>query len=164
MFSQTLEYALRVVVYIASVGGKPATTSQIARATKVPESYLSKVLQGLSRGGIVSSQRGLHGGSILSKPADELTLFDVAQAIDPLPRITACPLGLKGHIKLCPVHQRLDDAMSDVERVFRASTIAELLNKPSASKPLCDALQSTDPHRSGAEKLVTVGVPKKTRH
>ena len=164
MFSQTLEYALRVVVYIASVGGKPATTSQIARATKVPESYLSKVLQGLSRGGIVSSQRGLHGGSTLSKPADELTLFDVAQAIDPLPRITACPLGLKGHIKLCPVHQRLDDAMSDVERVFRASTIAELLSKPSASKPLCDALEAPDSHARGAEKLVAVGVPKKARH
>ena len=67
MFSQTLEYALRIVVYIAGAGGKPATTRQIALATHVPESYLSKVLQGLSRGGLVSSQRGLHGGSVLAR-------------------------------------------------------------------------------------------------
>jgi Rrf2 family protein len=163
MFSQTLEYALRIVVHLASAGGKPATTRQIARATKVPESYLAKVLQGLSRGGIVSSQRGLHGGSVLAKAPEELTLYDVAQAIDPLPRITVCPLGLKGHTKLCPVHQRLDDAMGDVERVFRASTVAELLAKPSASKPLCDALEASDDEKA-AEKLVTVGVPKKNKH
>jgi Rrf2 family nitric oxide-sensitive transcriptional repressor len=160
MFSQTLEYSLRVVVYIASVGGAPATTRQIARATRVPESYLAKVLQGLSRGGLVSSQRGLHGGSILTRSPSEITLYDVAQAIDPLPRITTCPLGIKSHgSQLCAVHQRLDDAMSDVERVFRKSTIAELLSKPTSSKPLCESIE-TQPATRHTEKRVTLKLPK----
>ena len=45
MFSQTVEYALRVVVYLAGLNGLPATTRQIAGCTKVPEGYLAKVLQ-----------------------------------------------------------------------------------------------------------------------
>ena len=161
MFSQTLEYALRIVVYIAGAGGKPVTTRQIALATHVPESYLSKVLQGLSRGGLVSSQRGLHGGSVLARPADDITLYDVAQAIDPLPRITTCPLGLKSHgTRLCAVHQRLDDAMAHVEKVFKASTIADLLTKSTGSKPLSESWD-VEAVAKAEEKPVTLRISKK---
>jgi Rrf2 family nitric oxide-sensitive transcriptional repressor len=161
MFSQTLEYALRIVAFIAGADGKPMTTRQIAVATHVPESYLSKVLQGLSRGGLVSSQRGLHGGSVLARPADQITLYDVAQAIDPLPRITYCPLGLKSHgTRLCAVHQRLDDAMAHVEKVFRASTIADLLTKSTGSKPLSESWD-TEAVAKAEEKPVTLRVVKK---
>ena len=47
MFSQTSEYALRVIVYLASLDGKPATIPRIAAATRTPEGYLAKVLRGL---------------------------------------------------------------------------------------------------------------------
>jgi Rrf2 family protein len=155
MFSQTLEYALRVIVHLAGLE-KPVTTREIALATQVPESYLAKVLQGLSRGGLVSSQRGLHGGSILARSAAEITLFDVAQTIAPLPRIRTCPLGLKSHgTQLCSVHKRLDDAMEHVESVFKTSTIADLIADPNESKPLQE--------RTGqSEKAVAVTIAKKT--
>ena len=139
MFSQTSEYALRVVAYLATTGGEAATTKRIAAATRVPEGYLAKVLQHLSRAGIVRSQRGPNGGSVLALPAEELTIYDVVQAVDPIRRITSCPLGLKSHGSvLCPVHRRLDDALALVERAFRESTIAGLLAEPSRSTPLCD--------------------------
>jgi Rrf2 family protein len=139
MFSQTLEYALRVVVYLASAKDEMVTTREIAQTTRVPESYLAKVIQDLRRGGLVRAQRGLHGGSSLARPPESITLFDVAQAIDPLPRITTCPLGLKSHgTRLCAVHQRLDDAMGHVERVFRNSTVAELIAERRESRPLCE--------------------------
>jgi Rrf2 family transcriptional regulator, nitric oxide-sensitive transcriptional repressor len=139
MLSQTAEYALRVAVHLASLGGKPATTREIAAATRVPVGYLSKVLQGLSRGGIVSSQRGLHGGSVLTRPPEALSVYDVIQAIDPIRRIRSCPLGLKGHGKnLCPLHKRLDEAMESVEKAFQDSTLADLLSEPTTSTPLCD--------------------------
>jgi Rrf2 family protein len=140
MFSQTFEYALRVVAHLATVP-RAATTREIHLATKVPESYLAKVLGGLSRGGLITSQRGPHGGSVLARGADAITLFDVAEAIDPLPRIKTCPLGLRAHgMKLCSVHARLDQAMSHVEQVFRTSTIAELLAEPNTSVPLCEGI------------------------
>ena len=140
MFSQTTEYALRVVAYLAGLPNVPATTRQMAAAVRIPESYLAKVLQLLSRAGLISSQRGLHGGSTLARPAEDITLYDVVQAIDPIPRIKTCPLGLKSHgTQLCPVHKRLDHTMDLVEQELRRSTLADLLAEPSTSKPLCEA-------------------------
>jgi Rrf2 family transcriptional regulator, nitric oxide-sensitive transcriptional repressor len=142
MFSQTAEYALRAVVYLAAEGNEPRTAQQIAAATRVPGAqYLAKVMQGLSRAGLVHSQRGLHGGFTLTRPAEELTVLDVLQAVDPIRRIRGCPLGLKGHVNLCPLHRRLDQAIGMVEEALRRSTIAELLTEPSQERgipiPLC---------------------------
>ena len=146
MFSQTAEYALRAVVFLASRAGSAQTTQQVAEATRVPAGYLSKVLQGLARAGLVHAQRGLHGGFTLAVPAGDLTVFDVLQAVDPIRRIRSCPLGLKGHVNLCPLHRRLDHALAMVEDALRASTIAELLAEPDRRRgipvPLCsDAVE-----------------------
>ncbi len=141
MFSQTAEYALRAVVFLAAQDGAPRTTQEIARATQVPTGYLSKVMQGLGRARLVLSQRGLHGGFTLARPAAELTVLDIIQAVDPIQRIRSCPLGLKGHINLCPLHRRLDQAMKLVEEALRQSSIAELLAEPERARgipiPLC---------------------------
>lgn len=138
MFSQTSEYALRIIVYLADRDGEPATTRQIAQVTKVPEGYLSKVLQGLARAGLVRSQRGLHGGSVLQRPAAALSVYDVIDAVDPIRRIERCPLGLQSHVKLCPLHKRMDHALELVEQALRSTTIAELLLEKGGSLPLCD--------------------------
>ncbi len=139
MFSQTAEYALRVAAYLGSLDGRPATIRQIHLATRIPEGYLAKVLQSLSRAKLIKSQRGLHGGSVLSIPPAELSIYDVMQAVSPFQRISECPLNLKTHgAVLCPVHKRLDQALNMVEQVFRKSTIAELLAESTTSKPLCE--------------------------
>src|SRR5690349_10192168 len=128
MFSQTAEYALRVVAYLATLKGEPATTKQVAAATRVPEGYLAKVIGSLSRAGVLTARRGLHGGSALARPAEEITIYDVMQAVAPIPRIRTCPLGIKSHgTALCPVHRRLDNALAMVEQAFRDSTIAGLV-------------------------------------
>lgn len=139
MFSQTTEYALRIVVYLATLDGKPATIPQIAAATRAPEGYLAKVLRNLALAKLVRSQRGLHGGSVLMRPANAITVYDVVQAVDPIQRIVTCPLGIKGHgVNLCPLHGRLDQAIAMVERAFQDSTISELVTTQTSSKPLCD--------------------------
>jgi Rrf2 family protein len=141
MFSRTVEYALRAVVYLASEKGVARTAQQVAAATKAPVGYMAKVLQALTRGGVVYSQRGLHGGFTLTRSAEELTVFDVIQSVDPMQRIRGCPLGLKGHVNLCPLHRRMDQAIAMVEDALKQSTIAELLTEPSRKHgipiPLC---------------------------
>jgi Rrf2 family nitric oxide-sensitive transcriptional repressor len=137
MISQTAEYALRAIVQLAGDPEKPQTTRQIAEATRVPVGYLSKVLQSLARMGLISSQRGLHGGFTLAASPEHLTVYEIIQAVDPLQRITRCPLDLASHgANLCPLHRRLDDAIALVEKSFRESTIADLLDEPADSKPL----------------------------
>lgn len=140
MFSQTVEYALRAVIHLAHEAPAARTTAQIAEATRVPKDYLSKILQGLAKKGILQTQRGVGGGVSLSKPPGELTILDVVNAVEPIERFHTCPLKLPNHGKnLCPLHRRMDEAMATVEEAFRNSTLAEVLADPSsASVPLCD--------------------------
>lgn len=155
MFSQTVEYALRAVVHLASAGPSPCTTEEIARSTRVPQAYLSKVLQNLVQGGIVKSQRGLGGGITLVKKPSELTILEVVNAVDPIQRINTCPLGLASHgVNLCPLHKRVDNALALVEQAFAQSTLQEVLDEPTTSVPLCDF-----PSLKGRETLPLVGPP-----
>jgi Rrf2 family protein len=139
VLSQTVEYALRAMVYLAQQGRGPHPTEVVARATHVPAAYLAKVLQSLTQAGLVRSQRGVGGGVTLAKRADEVTMLQVVNAVDPIHRIKTCPLGLAAHgVRLCPLHKRLDDALAMVENAFGSTTLAEVLAEPSASMPLCD--------------------------
>ncbi len=138
MISQTAEYALRAVTHLAYNAGAPQTNRQISESTHVPMPYLSKVLQGMARAGLIRSQRGIYGGFVLARSAADLTVYEVIQSVDPIARILSCPLGLKAHgVNLCPLHRRLDDAMALVEKAFKDSTIADVLAEPTTSKPLC---------------------------
>jgi len=140
MFSQTVEYALRAVIYLAQQAPAARTTEQIATATRVShKAYLAKVLQSLVRAGVVRSQRGIGGGIALAKGPADINLLDVVNAVDPIHRIETCPLGLAAHgVRLCPLHKRLDNALALVENAFRQTTLAELLAEPTQSVPLCD--------------------------
>lgn len=139
MLSQTVEYALRAMVYLASHPGEPSTAVDIARVTRVPPAYLSKILQNLSREGLVNSRRGLRGGFSIATPADELTVLEVINAVEPVQRIDTCPLGLASHgSRLCPLHARLDRVLEQVEQAFGQTTLAEILAEPTASIPLCE--------------------------
>lgn len=138
MISQTAEYALRAIVWLAGQGAEPVTRQALARATKVPPDYLSKVMQSLSRHRLVKAQRGKNGGFSLVKSSEKLTVLEVVNAVDQVQRIKKCPLGLKSHDKrLCALHQRMDDTMVMVERVFGQTTIAELMQTRGGPKPLC---------------------------
>lgn len=139
MFSQTVEYALRAVVHLAMHSPEPQKTAEIAEATQVPAAYLSKVLQGLREKQIVRLQRGVGGGVSLARDPANLSILDVVNAVDPIHRINSCPLGLKSHgVRLCALHRRMDDALSSVESAFQRTTLAELLEDPNPSVPLCD--------------------------
>lgn len=132
MFSQTTQYAIRAVVILAyQQDSSPVGNLVLAEKAKIPASYLAKVLQGLVKAGIVESRRGAKGGFSLSRGPSEITLLDVVNAVEPIPRIKGCPLGLKSHSgMLCPVHARIDEAMAQVESTLSSATIAELLSDP----------------------------------
>jgi len=138
MLTQTVEYALRALVALAARPGEPQTNRQLAEVTKVPGAYLSKVLQMLTKEGLVEAHRGVRGGFCLGRPAKRITILDAVNAVDEIQRITVCPLGLKAHGKrLCPLHKKLDAALEQMEQVFGSTTLADVLAEPSQSVPLC---------------------------
>ncbi len=138
MISQTAEYGLRAIVFLADQNGVSQTTSQIAEGTMVPAGYLAKVMQSLSKARVVHAQRGPNGGFVLAKPSDVLTVLDVVNAVDPIRRFPECPLKLPHHGKnLCPLHRKLDETAALAEQAFGRTTIHELLSVPQSRKPLC---------------------------
>jgi Rrf2 family protein len=145
VLSQTTEYALRAMVFLASAEMEPKTAQQVAEGTAVPSRYMSKVLQSLGRAGLLKAQRGLRGGFVLDRPAGKITLLDVVAAIEPIRRIDKCPLGLPSHVKLCPLHRRMDDAIATFEKAFGSTTLEHLLNEKTSSRPLCDAITVEGP-------------------
>jgi Rrf2 family protein len=131
MFSQTAEYALRAVVALASKPGTAQTAQQVSDASQVPLDYLFKVLQLLGRAGLVTGQRGKGGGFQLARPGNEIAVLEVVNAVDPIRRIKACPLGIPAHARgLCPLHRKLDDAFRSMEEAFAETAVAELAEAP----------------------------------
>jgi Rrf2 family transcriptional regulator, nitric oxide-sensitive transcriptional repressor len=150
VLSQTVEYALRAAVQLASLAPESTTTADLAQVTRVPPAYLVKVLQALVKAGIVKSQRGVSGGVSLAIPADKLTILDIVNATDPIQRIKTCPLELASHgTNLCPLHRRLDAALAQVEQAFRSTSLAEVLGDPSKIRPLCEVKRRRVPANAG---------------
>ena len=140
LISQTAEYALRAVVCLATNADTPMTTRELSTITKAPLNYLSKVLQGLSRAGIVRSQRGLNGGFKIEKSVkDGLSLLEIIEAVSPMPTIDKCPLNLESHgNSLCPLHKRLNKSIEMVKKEFRETTVLDLLKENAGAIPLCE--------------------------
>lgn len=137
MISQTAEYALRAIVFLAMNKDSAFTTRQISKATRVPSAYLSKVMRALGKANLVKSQRGFGGGFILTKAPDNMTILEILNAVDPVRRIRTCPLGLEAHgTNLCALHKEIDGATAIIEETFSKATIADILSKPTKSIPL----------------------------
>lgn len=139
MLSATTEYALRAVTCLAgqqACGKLSCAANELAIVTKIPRRYLHRVMQRLVASGLVESQRGSQGGYALKQDAKVLTILDVVNAVEPLPRICSCPLNLESHTSLCPLHTELDRAYAACEAAFQKVTIHDLLNSAGPITPL----------------------------
>ena len=146
MFSRTIEYAMRAMVALAAGAGRPMTTRQIAETMKVPQSYLSKVLQSQVRAGLVHSTRGLRGGFVLARKPEDLNMMEILNAVSPYKRIETCPLDVEGHSSdLCPLHSRLDQAMGMVQEAFEGTSLAEILSEDNPCPTLQAQLETLKP-------------------
>jgi Rrf2 family protein len=139
MLQRTVEYALRTVVWMAREPGRAQTSQEIAEGTQVPPRYLYRVLQKLAKGGLLSSQPGPGGGYTLAGDTDKSSLLDIVRAIGPVDRIHTCPLGLRSHKELCPLHQHLDDAYANLEQVLARVSVSEVARAPSLYPSLVEA-------------------------
>lgn len=154
MLNQSAEYGLRAVVHLATLPeDEQASASDISDRTKVPIPYLQKVLRTLTKTGVLNARRGMGGGFSLAKSSNEITVLEILDAFDSSPqRIETCPLGIKGHTRLCPLHTLIDEQVANAERVFEKTTIRDILETQSDVRPLCDGLSR-----------VTLGLPNEKR-
>jgi Rrf2 family protein len=83
LFSTRAEYGVRLMVELGRQGSdSPVSLSAIAEEENLPLSYLEHLVAKLRKAGLVSSQRGAHGGYRLGRPAGEIEMLDVVQALE----------------------------------------------------------------------------------
>lgn len=137
MLSTTAEYALRIMVVLAEADGAPTTSERIAARAHVPPDYSVKVLQSLARARLVQAQRGRGGGFRLECDPRRTSLLTIVNAIEPIPRITECPIGgTTRNGTLCRLHHCLDDILAHAHDTLERTTLAAVLS-PEGNDSLC---------------------------
>ena len=137
MFSQAVEYSLRAMVLLAASGNDPVTVQSMADRGQIPAPYLSKLLQGLARAGLIISQRGIGGGYRLSRNPAEISLADIVRVVDPMQRITNESLETSVSKIIGSLNHKLDQTIALVENYFEKTTMEELQNDKLGPSPLC---------------------------
>jgi len=89
--SKKADYALMAMKHLAADAPHgTASAREIAERYDIPLELLAKVLQQLTRRGLLLSQMGIHGGYHLARPTTTISVADIIEAIDGPLAITAC--------------------------------------------------------------------------
>jgi Rrf2 family protein len=131
LITRDTDYALRAICFIIKNKKKVLPVSVLAKETGIPRPFLRKILQLLSRRGILLSHKGQDGGFSLARPVGKINLVDLIEAFQgPLHlnecffKKLACP-----NIKDCILKQKIDRLEKYVVREIRSITVASLLGK-----------------------------------
>jgi Rrf2 family protein len=127
--SQTAEYALRTMAQLA-IGDPhtPVTGKELARQTDIPSHYLSKLLRKLVVAGLLSSQKGHSGGFRLARPAAEIRLLDILNAVEAGPDLERCSFGWGkcDAAQPCPLHPVFVQLNEAIDMWASRRTLADL--------------------------------------
>lgn len=110
---------LHAAVYLSKSGGSPVTTKGAAKAMKVSAAHLSKILQRLTKAGIIRAVRGPKGGYLLNRPLADIRLRDVFEAIEGPLKLSRCLLSRpRCTMEGCMLGTMLDDINKTVSEHF----------------------------------------------
>jgi Rrf2 family protein len=133
MFSKSCEYAIRSVIIICqnSQQGLKTNVKEISERAGVPEPYIAKVMQILSKAKVVQSIKGPGGGFFISPDNKELKLIDVVKAIDGDSLFTSCGIGLKecSEKNPCPLHDSFKGVRNDIKKMLEETSNHDLSEK-----------------------------------
>jgi len=137
MLSATCKYGIRAVIFIASRPDQKtnAGLKQIAEKLSIPQPYLAKILQVLSRKKILHSSKGPHGGFNLLIPAEKLTLMNIIEAIDGGEFFDSCYVTgercsfAEPGKRVCILHDDLRKEKDRLSEFFNSKTIGDIVNQ-----------------------------------
>lgn len=127
--SKTCQIAIRALVYLAHNNeGKPISIDVLHKELLVGPAYLTKVMQPLTKAGILNSIRGTNGGLLLIKNPTEITVHDVFVLIDGPELLETCALGIPtcSDETPCALHSYWVPIRTDISNMFKRTTIWDL--------------------------------------
>ena len=128
------DYAARALLSLALHGSdRPTSVKEIAERTGLPQPYLEQILLAVKGAGLVQSKRGVGGGYVLARPADEITLAEILAAVDgPLTTLMEEHDHCEGHCVL----QEVWVGVSDEMRLYlEGYTLADLVARTKVGHP-----------------------------
>jgi len=131
------EYGLLAMAYIATrPDGELAYRREIAEHHNIPREFLAKVLQKLSKQGLIKSYRGIRGGYLLARIAADISIADVVSAVDGPMALVECarPDGSCPQQDLCGFQSVLWDLQDEIVGMLRKITVQDLSAKLIASR------------------------------
>lgn len=127
------DYAIRAMIHLACLPeGTVALRGDVAQAHGIPGSFMAKILRQLVRAGLLTSTRGVHGGFALARPASEINLLQVVEAIEgPLALADCMPDG-KGCAwsDACPANLVWEEVQAGMADSLRRATLEALVSAP----------------------------------
>ncbi|WP_158209332.1 RrF2 family transcriptional regulator [Myroides phaeus] len=131
MFSKACEYAIRSVIFItvSSMKAERVGFKEIAKEIDAPEAFTAKILQKLSKSGIIDSVKGVGGGfEIPVYRLDQIKLCEVVNVIDGDAIYKGCGLGLAecSEVHPCPVHEKFKLIREGLRKMLETTTLKEL--------------------------------------
>ncbi len=127
--TRAADYAIRVMIHLAAFApGTRASRAELATASECPEQFLSKVLQSLTRAGLVLSHRGNTGGFELAPAHRGATILEIVEAVEGPIHLNVC-LGSENECsrqEWCPAYAIWNEAQNALTGVLRKASIGEL--------------------------------------
>jgi len=129
IFSKTCEYAMRAVFFIAAktADGGRVGIKEIATGIDSPEHFLAKILQDLSRRGVIQSAKGPNGGFYVDDVILNMPLSSIVEAVDGNSIFTGCGLGLEqcSEDNPCPIHHDFKSIRNQIQNLLKTTKIGE---------------------------------------
>lgn len=135
-FTKAEAYGIFGVLYLAGQPvGKITPLSEISESQDVPEKFLAKIFQSLSKSGLIRSHRGVKGGFSLARPAEEISIRQIVENIQGPYYIAKCfnSEDLCDR-KDCAIKDILWTAQTALLSVFDSHTIADLLAQQNGTR------------------------------
>jgi Rrf2 family protein len=86
------DYGIRALLFLAGAGAAPVAAGTIGEAMDIPTGFLQQVLRELQQAGLVTSRPGPAGGYALARPAEEVTVLQIVEALEGPLRSAECAL------------------------------------------------------------------------
>lgn len=125
------DYAIRLLLELARVGGGPLSVRELTERQGVPYAFARSIQRDLVGASLATTQRGAHGGVVLARPASEITLRDIAEAMQGDVSCSVCSRDPKwcDRMSNCEVHHVWREVDSMVGDYLATKSLAGLLEK-----------------------------------
>jgi Rrf2 family iron-sulfur cluster assembly transcriptional regulator len=124
------DYGVFGVIYLAKQPrGKIVSLSEVSKAEKIPEKFLAKIFQSLTRSGLIRSHRGAGGGFSLARPANKITVKELLESIQGPIYFTKCLSNLYDcdRKEICKLRNLWKKAQDYTIKILTQKTLADLI-------------------------------------